>query len=358
MIALQGTDRGKLDWVEAGRGLAATAVVISHVGTVHPAPINPALLGLLGSTGVAFFFVLSGFIMLHIHWEDIGHPATAPYFIWRRLGRILPTYYVALLIMLAVNLLLQKASSHVAVTPGFLLRQVFLAPGDELFLGPAWTLRSELFFYLIFGGLLVNVRLGIALFVAWFAAMVCHMLWFGIWTKAVNAFPDLYIHHVNLFFFEGLGVALAHRTAHLRQFIIINAAIAVLLLSLAPWSVDRGWMVALALFPTYGALLALTVTLSFGSWRAPRFFVWLGAISYSLYLIHLSVFIVLRGVDHVVGRSLDAFWPVRVALQLAIAIAVAGLLHQTFERPVLKWVAKRRVVLGINVARTRSVVAA
>jgi exopolysaccharide production protein ExoZ len=350
----------RLDWVEAGRGLAATAVMMSHIHVTHEVPIDKGVLGFLGSTGVAFFFALSGFIMLHIHRGDIGHPETAAHFIWRRLGRIFPTYYVALFGTLAVNLVLQKASSHVAISPGFMVRQLLIAPGQGLFLGPAWTLRSELFFYLLFIALLINRRFGIAVLGAWLAVMLSRMLFVGIWTREVDVFPDLYIHFVNLYFFEGLGVAMATKAGRLRAFILINAALAGVLIPLAYSSLihDRLWMLALGFIPLHGALMGLTVALSFGQWRAPRFLVWLGAISYSLYLTHLAVFTVLRGVDHVIGRPLDPIWPVRVLLQLAASIAVAALLHHLVEQPVLRWVGKRRTIFGINVARTRAPVTA
>ncbi|MFX8653275.1 acyltransferase family protein, partial [Acinetobacter baumannii] len=53
---------------------------------------------LWGRWGVCFFFVLSGFIIAHVHWKDLGSPDRVSGFLWRRLVRIFPTYWLALAI--------------------------------------------------------------------------------------------------------------------------------------------------------------------------------------------------------------------------------------------------------------------
>lgn len=351
-MASRGVRKVKLDWVEAGRGIAAALVMLSHAGTTHPIPIDGDLLGFLGSTGVGFFFVLSGFIMVHVHRDDVGHPRVVPHFVWRRLGRIFPTYFVAFAIMLGVNLL-QKSSVRVDVTPSFLAEQLLLLPGVKMFLGPAWTLRNELFFYFLFSFLLVDRRLGLALFAGWFCLLVGCLVVYGPWTQATDGFPDIYLHHVNLYFLMGIAVAVADRNGWLSRFAIccVGAAVILLGLSFTALTRDPAVLWIMGLFPAYAAILGGAVLMSKGEIRAPRFLVWLGAISYSLYLVHLSTFILLRGVDHLVGRPLDPIWPVRLAIQCAIAVGFAGLIHHLFERPALDWVNRRRAVLGFFVGR-------
>ena len=78
------------------RGLAVLPVVLLHVGVaVLP---SSRLLGAVtrGWYGVDLFFVLSGFIICHVHWNDIGRPEQVRSYFWKRFVRIYPTYWVAL----------------------------------------------------------------------------------------------------------------------------------------------------------------------------------------------------------------------------------------------------------------------
>ena len=61
------------------RGLAATAVAFSHVAhwggpTFAAAHVRPRLLA-VGDLAVGVFFMISGFLMVHVHRGDFGRPA-------------------------------------------------------------------------------------------------------------------------------------------------------------------------------------------------------------------------------------------------------------------------------------------
>jgi peptidoglycan/LPS O-acetylase OafA/YrhL len=130
--------RQRLAWVELGRGFAALAVVLYHASKLMKEaqysgrPFAENLFG-LGFLGVDFFFVLSGFIILHVHYADLGKPSAFARYGWRRLTRIFPTYWVVLALALVINLALQ--SDKAPVTPGWLLVQMMILPGGEPSLG-------------------------------------------------------------------------------------------------------------------------------------------------------------------------------------------------------------------------------
>jgi peptidoglycan/LPS O-acetylase OafA/YrhL len=66
---------GRLDLIQIFRGLAATLVVLYHASTVGGAHLHVQFLNDLfhfGHCGVDFFFVLSGFIILHAHYDQNG----------------------------------------------------------------------------------------------------------------------------------------------------------------------------------------------------------------------------------------------------------------------------------------------
>jgi peptidoglycan/LPS O-acetylase OafA/YrhL len=95
--------QGKLSGVQTARGVAALTVVLYHATR---ALSLPQYLGYIpfgnslgfGHAGVDFFFVLSGFIIMHAHTADIGRPERLYRYMWRRVTRIYPIYWVVTLI--------------------------------------------------------------------------------------------------------------------------------------------------------------------------------------------------------------------------------------------------------------------
>src|SRR4051812_30091043 len=91
---------GRLDSLTGIRALAAFAVFTHHT---HSAMLPSAGFGHLstqGSSGVAFFFVLSGFVLT---WSSRPDDSTASFY-RRRIARILPLYLLAWIGGVALNL--------------------------------------------------------------------------------------------------------------------------------------------------------------------------------------------------------------------------------------------------------------
>ena len=85
----------KFSAIEAGRGVAALLVVGVHSrnhlfkgGTENML----ADLFLLGHSGVDFFFVLSGFIIMYVHYRDIERPERVGNYLRRSFTRIYSSY--------------------------------------------------------------------------------------------------------------------------------------------------------------------------------------------------------------------------------------------------------------------------
>lgn len=67
----------RLSSIESARGIAAFMVVLFHTTGIMNLPKYFSVMPLggvfgFGHAGVDFFFVLSGFIILFIHYDDIG----------------------------------------------------------------------------------------------------------------------------------------------------------------------------------------------------------------------------------------------------------------------------------------------
>jgi peptidoglycan/LPS O-acetylase OafA/YrhL len=132
------------------RAVAALLVFVSHAGLGHIIP---------GGLGVTIFFFLSGYLittLLRREYEKYGSISLSDFYL-RRICRILPPLYIALLLIVVASRL-----GLVAWDPGPMdvLAQVFqivnyyviTSPGTNLppFAGVFWSLAVEEHFYLIF----------------------------------------------------------------------------------------------------------------------------------------------------------------------------------------------------------------
>ena len=153
-------ERPRLGGIEALRGLAASAVVLyhaaRHVDKAYGAP-GLAHAFLPGHAGVDLFFVLSGFIILHVHARDIGVPARLPHYANRRFSRVMPLYWVAL----CVTILAGSLGGHGWPAPWRVAVSASLLPAHlEPLLGVAWTLQYEIVFYAAFALLVLDRKSG------------------------------------------------------------------------------------------------------------------------------------------------------------------------------------------------------
>ncbi len=132
-----------------------------------------------GFAGVDFFFVLSGFIMIHVHAGDIGQPRMLAAYLWKRFSRIYPAYWIVLAAIVPVYFLVPSFGLGHEREPGVIVRAIVLFPHPEthLVLGVAWTLVYEVFFYLLFGLLILDKRIGVLVFVGWMACLLAYP-WF------------------------------------------------------------------------------------------------------------------------------------------------------------------------------------
>jgi peptidoglycan/LPS O-acetylase OafA/YrhL len=146
------SNANRLPFVDSLRGLAALYVVAFHTAVMPwpalrlPAWLKPWLLN--GSSGVTLFFVISAFTLCLTLDGKQHEPRNSTRFYLRRLFRILPLYYVWLLIMalwkIGPNQLLveRKALGLYAVFGYnfFPKHQYGLVEGS-------WTLSIEMMFY-------------------------------------------------------------------------------------------------------------------------------------------------------------------------------------------------------------------
>ncbi len=136
--------------IDSIRAIAALLVLWEHTEQLLPAAESSSLYRLLiptmdfGRIGVFLFFALSGFLIPATLRGCWGEGSTK--FILRRFFRLYPAYWISLLFAVLITLLIDKAPlDYGMILANVSMFQKFL--GYEPMLGVYWTLSIELIFY-------------------------------------------------------------------------------------------------------------------------------------------------------------------------------------------------------------------
>ena len=171
--AIEGAKREFFPQLTSVRFFAALIVILYHYNKEFspylPTPIQNFIEH--GYIGVSFFFVLSGFILAANYYERLLNKTVSKAdFWWARFSRIYPLYLVSILIVLPRYFIPQSmdplpqqwiyAHAHpfelVAVVVFALQSLAF--PSGAFFNSPAWSISTEIFFYLCLPFLLPLIK--------------------------------------------------------------------------------------------------------------------------------------------------------------------------------------------------------
>jgi exopolysaccharide production protein ExoZ len=331
--------------LQAGRAVAALMVVLYHAGgsifTKYFAARPVGGVFDFGYAGVDFFFVLSGFIMMHVHKDDLDKPRRLGSYLWKRFTRIYLPYWAVLLAIIPVFFLVPQLGSGQERNPGVLLTSVFLLPhpGSFFVLAVAWTLAFEVFFYLLFASLIVSRRAGVCVFAAWIGLILTQ--------HGSDAFPWSFLADwYNVRFLAGMGVALLlhrYQPPWPRLLAVLGTLV---FISTGMLDVYAGPLDILE--RTIGYTIGSAVTIAglvacerAGKLRMSGWLTFFGDASYAIYLVHFPALSLLAKCVKLV--RLDAILPGGVLL-LALVAGAVGLscaFYCCLERPLMNWVKRR-----------------
>ena len=161
-LADPGKVAGRIDSIQILRAVAVFAVVISHA--MHE--LSGLLAGEIaqfnekifpGDFGVDLFFVISGFIMVHVSRNAFGKPGATMDYLKRRIARIVPLYWLMTSLMIMVVVFLPNRVDTATNDPLQWLFSYLFVPYDRVsdglarpVLGLGWSLNYEMYFYLLF----------------------------------------------------------------------------------------------------------------------------------------------------------------------------------------------------------------
>ena len=356
-----------------------------------------------GAAGVGFFYVLSGFILTYVYGSVARRHSGSPVesvrhcrssidgrggfcfreFYIRRFARIWPLHLVTLLISLffviGVEAFFNRPNPTGKLILNGLLLQSWIPNYQWIYSlnGPAWSLSVEAFFYFLFPFLLVG---GARRFIGYYLAIIVGTI------VAISSLGFFFPHgkeswvelnsifHANplmrLFeFATGVGCGFLHfrlqsgnqtsrtnrRDGSTREFIAVGALLCFFLSAnwLGMYGVENKtglpeglwyWFRFSGACPVF-ALLVLTFANTHGwisKFLSNRLLVYLGEISYSFYMIHMGVLLVLVRENWIDGRWVSIG---TVLCGLLISLSLASLLYHVVELPsrraLVDWMEKK-----------------
>lgn len=341
------------------RGVAAICVVIFHYPQffmsqagvyIIPVALSEIPYGSVfyplytnGEDFVRLFWVISGFVFAHVYW---GRETSAREFAVARFARLYPLHFVTLLIVAALQAVSYASVGHWEIVENngldhFILQVFLMSASLSIVEGysfnvPIWSVSAEVFVYVAFFVTLTwtkNRPLGgpVILAILSFLALLLRPEDFiisrwvftcGVFFFAGNACYALYekfAENTAVFFmiiFGGIGLAIVGGVTENADLRLISICCVTIL------------------------ILAYLQRWTKANIRVLRF---LGDISYSLYLVHIPLQILVLLIADVVFDGSRAFANTHFALPLylLVSIAIAYVVHVRFEKPAGAWVRRR-----------------
>ncbi|OQY11534.1 MAG: hypothetical protein B6I31_04750 [Desulfobacteraceae bacterium 4572_19] len=338
------------------RGIAAILVVLLHLGNAMAIKkyfaIQEFSIPFSFGGGIEFFFVLSGFIIFHVHKNDINQPKKIFNYIKKRITRIYPTYWIIFLSVFLLAIIDTALYDTVPHDLWTLIKALFLIPQDKDIIygwgtgapviGVAWTLQYEMLFYLFFTLLILNKWIGIM------SGTI--LLFFSIYLSNNSAisFPLSFItNYYIILFFMGMMVSLilsSKKTAFNKPALYLSIGVLILIFTIISYflienilgdkitifyGVASSFLIlGLAQFENRGFIIG-----------GQKFIQLLGDSSYALYLIHYplisilcKLLIFLKVNEYGYAGAIFSYFFI-----FGFCIFISIIFHIIIEKPLIAW---------------------
>lgn len=347
----------RLDYLDSTRGIAALMVMFGHLinwkyGDSHI--IHAASVVFNANDAVSFFFVLSGMVLSYPYLQ-LGKPLDIGKFYVNRMFRIYPAFWVALLVNVFYarrhDLAQLGASELVQIfitNKEQFWQEFFLIKGHNLYYLPGWTLSIEIVFSFLMPFLVAMAKYNRKL-----------IPWLILMSLVSSYVTGIFLFHFTLGLFLGAYFSTynseAIKSTFWYRYRYLLLALALSLFSMRQWTkiVPIGGHTLHELlaylqldFFHLSALASFIFIVGLIHFRRLRsvfelpLLVYIGKISYSIYLVHWVLVWAIG--DHWESRVLPLFPNAASALAVCaivcfvLTILLASLLHYTVEIPFMK----------------------
>lgn len=328
-------------------------VVMVHVTITSAERFNQVTffnLFLAGWSGVDYFFVLSGFIMVYVHRSAIGKKDQLKSFLVKRAVRIYPIYWIITLTLWCLFLVIPAfANNNQDLSLGKVIASLLLIPQkDKPILEVGWTLIYEIYFYLLFSlAIWLKPKHSVPILSGWL--LVTLLLY-----REIVKFPQDFLLET-VFGDMNLELVLGCLAAYIvikynnsigkYRWILFGIAnlgcvILGLLLGLA-----NIWFARIPTFGMLAALLIIAATLIDlkDSPKIPDLLIFLGDASYSIFLTHMPVISAITKILQKanLGKYYDGFFA--PALLALFAVVFGCIFYTLIEKPLTVFLRKNLV---------------
>lgn len=351
----------KIDSIQALRGICAFGVLLWHAMMFTGGyDSEMAIRGLRPASimGVDMFFLICGFVIFISSTK--GKPdelltQNPLSFLVRRFVRIYPLYFVCTLAIFLIEL------SGPRQTRELLLRSLLFAPvaniaGPNVFepvLSVGWSITYEIAFYSVFAVALAFKNYVLRAVLVWAVmglggmALLTGNYWLDpqLIPAHWSAFAAISLNPLNILFLIGILIGVLYRS-ELKFGSPLQAVLAVALSTLCcvvqyatNWNITHG--VAGVGLPLAALLTSLIMAEKTFGFRVPSPLVWLGNISYSLYLIHpIAIWIAIWiNVDFNLGNPYGGW--MLVAVTVAVSIVLSTFTYACIEKAFGNWASRK-----------------
>jgi exopolysaccharide production protein ExoZ len=334
--------------IQVLRGIAALMVAFHHSTGQIGAIGNRVSDYDVGSLGVDIFFVISGFVIfLTANRTDTNAGA----FIWNRIVRIVPLYWVFTLLLAATCVLAPSVLRTTTVTVSTLAQSLLFIPHYNLsfpdkiwpVLVPGWSLNYEMFFYALtaIGTAFLPTRI-----LGYLTVVLLGLIALGLVIQPLSAVGRSCTNLQMLEFLGGAVLAKLNYRGLLTGSRLYIAALPIgallLILHGAAWQLSLPYPVSqvLACVLIVMGLLAMEIHGWVISSKIARL---LGDSSYSIYLTHLFALGIIRIAWVRLAVPTDSTWAITVYFVAALTLsALLGVVvYWTIETPLLHAIKRR-----------------
>lgn len=337
------------------RFIASVGIVLCHSGEFFlPRGSREASFGRLAglSLFVDVFFIISGFVIAHVYADRMGGWRDFARFMQRRIGRLYPLHILTMALVAAlffvIGIMNVATNTDMRLVPqclalGGLLLHSVIDCGGPVPNGVNWSISAEMAMYALFPLMLVlGRRLGRLRYGMWLFLLLFVASGYGedkLWGSKVEFWRALPA------FFFGLAVRLDWKSW--ARFSVAGwvpglAAAVLVVGSLLIWP---GWLLL-----TLAYCVALTAVIADGRGPASaltRRFAPLGQLTYSIYMLHPIVIMVLV---NAIGDKLLKLEPIPLTLLTLASYGVIALIsllsYKLFETPARRYIDAFRLIPG------------
>jgi peptidoglycan/LPS O-acetylase OafA/YrhL len=347
--------------IDGLRAVAILPVVLFHAGV-------PGFSG--GFIGVDVFFVISGFLITSIIRDEMaGGRFTIAAFYERRARRILPAFFAMMVVCVPLAALTLYPHQFLAFSRSMVAASLFVSSflfrteasyfdleSEQKPLLHTWSLSVEEIFYIVFPLLLLTLRrrssrrqlailIGIAL-----VSLTASSIALSQDPRSPSAFFLPYSRAWELLLGALLAFSMLPAIARPLREAAALGGIAMILGAVVVYSGETVFPGIAALLPCLGAALIIYAGQQGSTWGG-RFLslpamVWIGTISYALYLWHWPLLVFAR---IALGEALNPFG---IPAVIALSVLLAALSTRFIERPFRggRGLLKRRQVFQLSLA--------